>query len=466
MLNILIFTPIYEFTSQWDEATRLLRPYEDRTQTKDLPLATQHLLSRRLASLYTETGDLPTALHFAREALRIAEQDNNPSDQGEAHQSLGRAYRLLDQPVFARQHYQSALNLHQTLGARVLMARSYFGLSAIATGSSKYALARQSLHRAFNLITEADDPLLFGLLCSMQASTLTLEETAPLAERVAWFTRAHSVLARIDHRRFLARVLGNWGDQLIRVGQWQEGERLLQEALTLSQQLQDWRSHANILEALAELAMRQGKYEASQQYLTEALRWIEGRDHFVELQVQLAHARLLWQQGNVSPARHLLTQIVARAGETEAKQWQVAAQLYLAEIALREGQTNTAEEFLSACRLAVEKLRSLGLSGHLRWLEGRLALAQQQFVTAREALEQAHTMFTVSEQRWWLGRTRFALAEVFLKMGHRHTAEETLQQAEADFEAVAAEPADEASAPCACAASSITSRSVSGNSQR
>ncbi|MBL8207514.1 MAG: sigma 54-interacting transcriptional regulator [Blastocatellia bacterium] len=430
----------YEFTSQWDDATRLLRPYEDRMQRKDLPLATQHLLCRRLASLSTETGDLPTALHFAREALRLAEQENNASDQGEAHQALGRAYRLLGQPVFARQHYQSALNLHQTLGARVLMARSYFGLSAVATGSSEYALARQSLQRAFNLITEADDPLLFGLLCSMQAATLTLEETAPLAERVAWFARAHSILARIDHRRFLARVLGNWGDQLIRVGNWQEGERLLQEALTLSQQLQDWRSHANILEALAELAMRQGKYAISQQYVTEALRWIEGRDHFVELQVRLAAARLGWQQGQVAEARQMFAQIVTRARETEAKQWQVAAQLSLADMCLSEGQGASAEELLQECRGAVEKLRSLGLTGHLRWLEGRLACAQQQFVAAREALEQARTMFEVSGQRWWLGRTRLALADVWLALEQHEAVQETLQEAEADFAAVAAQP--------------------------
>ena len=48
----------------------------------------------------------------------------------------------------------------------------------------------QALNRAFNLVSEADDPLLYGLLCSMQASTLLLEETAPLAERVMWFERA------------------------------------------------------------------------------------------------------------------------------------------------------------------------------------------------------------------------------------------------------------------------------------
>jgi hydrogenase-4 transcriptional activator len=430
----------YEFTSQWEEVAQLLRRYEDRAQMAELPLSLQALLCRRLASLHTEQGEWPVALHFARQALHLAELDDHPSDQGEAHQALGKAYRLLGQPAFARQHFQAALNLHQALGARVLMARSYFGLSAVATGSSEYALARQVLHRAFNLVSKADDPLLYGLLCSMQASTLMLEETAPLAERVLWFERARAAFEQVGHRRFLARVLGNWGDQLLRVGNWQEGERLLQQALALSQELQDRRALANALESLAELHVRQGKYEISQSYLAEALSWVEGRDHFVELQVRLSMARLHWQQGHATPARAAFAAVVARAGETEAKQWQVAAQLYLAEMALSEGQETTAADLLTTCQPDVEKLRSLGLMGHLRFVEGRLAFVQQQFVPAREALDQARTIFAISGQRWWLGRTQFALAEVLTQAGQHAAAHEVVQQAEREFQAVAAQP--------------------------
>jgi tetratricopeptide (TPR) repeat protein len=196
----------YEYHSQWSEVARLLHPYEDRTRTAMLPVAVNHLLCLRLASLHTEQGELPRALHCARQSLELAKLAEDRSAQGEAHQMLGKAYRLLGQLVFARQHYQAALNLHQAVGARVLMAWSYLGLSVVATGSSEYALARQSLQRAFNLVTAADDPLLYGLLCSVQASTLMLEETAPLAERIHWFAEAKTAFANIGHRRFLART--------------------------------------------------------------------------------------------------------------------------------------------------------------------------------------------------------------------------------------------------------------------
>lgn len=114
----------YEFQSRWDEAAQLLRPYEARSHAAELPASVHQLLCLRLASLHTEQGELPHAIHFARQALQLAKFTDDPRVQGEAHQALGKIYRLLGQPVFARQHYQAALNLHQDLGARVLLAWS------------------------------------------------------------------------------------------------------------------------------------------------------------------------------------------------------------------------------------------------------------------------------------------------------------------------------------------------------
>ncbi len=430
----------YEFQSRWDEAAQLLHPYEERARTAALPATVHQLLCLRLASLRTEQGDLPATIYFARQALQLAKLAEDGSAQGEAHQMLGKAYRLLGQPAFARQHYQAALNLHQALGTRVLMAKSYFGLSVVAAGSGEYALARQSLQRAFNLITAADDPLLYGLLCSLQASTLSLEEVASLDERLPWLARAKAAFETIGHRRFLARTLGNWGDQLLRVGQWQEAQALLQQSLALGQELQDRRSLANVLESLAELHTLQGHDEISRSYLAEALAWVEGHDHFVELQVRLALARWQWQQGQHAAARVAFEQVSALASETEAKQWQMTAQLFLAEMSLQERQDTTVEEILRSCQPALEQLNNLGLVGHLRFVEGGLALARQELSVAREALEQACTVFGVSGRCWWLGRSNFRLAEVLAQADQLPAAHEAMHRAAQEFQRLAAQP--------------------------
>jgi tetratricopeptide (TPR) repeat protein len=280
----------YEFQSRWDEVAQLLRPYEDRTRSAALPVAVHQRICLRLSSLYTERGDLHRSINFARQALQLAKFADDPRIQGEGHQALGKVYRLLGQPVFTRQQYQAALNLHQALGARVLMAWSYYGLAIVAAGNGEYALAQQSLDRAFNLVSEADDPLLYGLLCSVQATTLALEEIAPLPERIEWFARAQAAFERIGHRRFVARTLGNIGHQLLWDGQCQKAQTTLRQALTLGQELQDRRSVASVLETLADLHTMQGQFELSQSYLAEALALVEEHDRFVELQVRLTLA--------------------------------------------------------------------------------------------------------------------------------------------------------------------------------
>ena len=94
----------YEFQSHWVQAAQLLRPYEERARTADLPAPVHQLLCLRLASLRTEQGDLPATIYFARQALQLAKLADDASTQGEAHQALGKAYRLLGQPAYARQH--------------------------------------------------------------------------------------------------------------------------------------------------------------------------------------------------------------------------------------------------------------------------------------------------------------------------------------------------------------------------
>jgi hydrogenase-4 transcriptional activator len=430
----------HELKSEWSDVMRLLRPYEHRARTASLPPSVQQVVCLRLAAWHTEQGEWPKAIHWARQALHLAKLADDPRTQGEAHQSLGKAYRLLGQPAIARQHYQAALNLHQRLGARVLMAWSYLGLGIVATSSSEYALARQSLQRGFNLVGEADDPLLFGLLCGVHASTLILEEVAPLDERVQWMQRTETIFARIGHQRLRARTLGNWGDQLLRVGRWQEGQKLLEQALALGQEVQDRRSMANALESLAELHLMQGNDELAQSILAEALSWVEGHDRFIELQIYFAIARLYGQQGHAAQARAAIAEVVELAAESEARQWQIAAQLYGAEMALEEHEPEVAAELLRACQTPLEQLRNLTLTGQARFVEGRLALAQQDFAAAGESLGQARTMFAASGRCWWFGRANFALAEALAAAGQWPAAHDAMRQATREFQALKASP--------------------------
>ncbi len=360
--------------------------------------------------------------------------------QGAAHHALGKIYRLLGQLALAQDQYDAALHLHRQLGDGVRLAASCFGLSVIAGEKSDYASAQHYLNRAFPLLTEDDDPLLYGHLCSTKASVLMLEETSPVAERLPWFERAYAAYEKIGQQKFLARPLNNWGNQLLLIGEWQRAQALFERALAFGRTVQDRQTIASVLESLGEIHALQGQYELSHGYLAEALAQVEGYDRFVEGQVLLATARLLQWQGEAASATAILAQVIALATHTEAHAQIVMARLQRAEIACEQMDLPLVERRLTELRPAVERLKSLGLLGQLRFVEGRLAWHTQRLSQARTRLEQAHTHFIVSERQFWLGRTNFALAQVYEQQGEEKLVSNAAQQARHHFQSLAAHP--------------------------
>jgi tetratricopeptide (TPR) repeat protein len=418
---------------RWHDADVVLRPYGKDTVRVALPTSTQQRLCLRLTSLRTEQGKFEEAINFARQSLHLAQMQAARCEEGAARQALGKIYRLLGQPAIAEEHYEIALQLHRALGDGVRLAGSCFGLSVIAGEKSDYTTAQQHLERAFPLLTEADDALLYGHLCSTQASLLVLAENTRVAERLPWFERAYAAYQKTGQAKFLARTLNNWGHQLWLIGQWQEAQERLERALAYGRAIEDRPTVASALETLGEMHGLQGQYEISHGYLATALAQIEGYDRFVEGQVLLAMARLLQWQGNPNLARATLEQVIQLATQTEARAQRLNARLQWVELACEAGEWVLVESLLAEVRAAEEQFKNLELMGRLRWLEGRLAGQQQKLGQARAHLEQAHSHFAVTERSFWLGRTQWTLAQVYERQGEAQRADQAARQARQYF---------------------------------
>jgi DNA-binding NtrC family response regulator/tetratricopeptide (TPR) repeat protein len=424
--------------NRWQDADATLRPFVEGAARASLPTSLQQRLCLRLASLRTEQGTFAEAVNFARQALHLAQMQEDRQEEGAACHALGKIYRLLGQPAIAQEHYERALWLHRALGDGVRLAGSCFGLSVIAGERGDYTTAQQYLDRAFPWLTEAGDPLLYGHLCSTQASLLVLAENSHLAARLPWFARAYAAYEKIGQPKFVARTLNNWGNQLWLIGQWQEAQTLLERALTFGRAVADRPTVASALETLGEMHALQGNYSVSHGYLAEALAQVAGYDRFVEGQVLLALARLLQWQGNRDLARTKLEQVLQLATQTEAHAQGVSARLQRAELACESGEWALVEPLLTELRSEVERGKSLELIGRLRLLEGQMAGQQQNLASARARLEQAHSHFAVTERPFWLGRTQFALAQVYAQLGESGRALQAAQQARQHFQALAA----------------------------
>ena len=424
--------------NRWHDAEAVLRPFADSTARLSLPTATQQCLCLHLASLRTEQGRFDEAINLARQAWHLAQMQQDRHAEGAARHALGKIYRLLGQPAIAEEHYESALQLHRALGDGVRLAGSCFGLSVLAAGKSDYTTAQQHLDRAFPLLSEADDPLLYGHLCSTQASLLVLAENSRVAERLPWFARAYAAYEKTGQAKFLARTLNNWGHQLWLIGQWQEAQTLLERALTFGRAIEDHSTVASALESLGEMQALQGHYSSSHGYLAEALAQATGYDRFVEGQVLLAMARLLQWEGNADQARVTLEQVIELATQTEAHAQRLSARLQRVELACEAGEWSLVESWLTELHAEEEQWQSLELIGRWRWLEGRLAGQRQNLAQARARLEQAASHFAVTARPFWLGRIQFALAQVYEQQGEPQRAEQAARQAQRHFQMLAA----------------------------
>ncbi len=430
----------HHLQSRWAEADALLQPYEALDARAALPTSLQQRLCLRLAALHTEQGNFTVAKQFAHTAFVLAETQDDVQGQGAAQQALGKVYRLLGETAFAAEHFEAALQLHRQAGDRALIARSYFDLSVVSASRSDYPLARHYLTQALQLLSEADDALLYGHLCGGLGATISLEEAGGLAERVQWFQQAQATFENLGQKKYLARTLNNWGFELLKVGQWQEAQQLFEQAIMLGKETNDRPTIASVLESLGEIHALQGNYERGHAYLAEALTYVAGYDQFVETQVHLALARLLQWQGEWQQAQVRLAQVQKLAAHTGAQLHLTAAQLQLADIACEQGEWDTVAQLLRALPEAVSKFKNLWLTGCLRFVQGRLAQQQKRFAEAQAHWQQAGTIFDLCGRRFWLGRTHWLLAQMHEQLGQPSAADRAARQAHKEFQALAATP--------------------------
>ncbi len=193
-----------------------------------------------------------------------------------------------------------------------------------------------------------------------------------------------------------------------------------------------------LLTPLMQPSLTSAQQALAQALLAEALAQVAGYDRFVEGQVLLAMARLLQWEGNADSARTILEQVIQLATQTEAHEQRLSARLQLVELACEQGEWPLVESLLAEVRAAEEQLKSLELIGRLRWLEGLFAGQQQNLAQARARLEQAHSHFAVTERPFWLGRTQWALAQVYEQQGETQRAEQAAREALRHFQTLAA----------------------------
>jgi serine/threonine protein kinase/Tfp pilus assembly protein PilF len=331
-----------------------------------------------LASFYEDRGQHDQALKTYKESLEIQREAGDETYQALCLNNIGNCYFSKGDYEDALTYYQQALQLREKLRvpneiAETVynLAQTNFKLGQYDQALSQYLRALDLQRRAGDKRTAAIDSYGLGMLYGHQGrygAALNSEQEAlktfrELQDRSVW----------------MAEILSGYGAALAEAGRWEEGQKILDEALSLARELKSQPLVAQTLNFQGDSAFYRGDFKSAQTLYGQAL------------------------------------QVASRTKDRDKVQ---ASKIGLAKVALREGRSR---EAISSLRALAQEADSLGLK-YLS-VECSVDLAEalvnaKDYSRARQALEPALGKAEKLGLRTLLARDHYLLATALRATGN------------------------------------------------
>ena len=176
-----------------------------------------------------------------------------------------------------------------------------------------------------------------------QDLSLAYQETAAMGNAVSYAQKALALYEMQGNREAQGFVQNNLGLLLVKLDQLQDGERHLQNALKIFEELGLQRRKSNLLLSLAELEMTREAYAKAEDYASEALALAEASEEV--LTAALAH-QTLGQLAAIRRDDQVADQEFAAAlhvlGQSNARERMLDCHLKYADILEKRGEWQTA----------------------------------------------------------------------------------------------------------------------------
>lgn len=210
-------------------------------------------------------GDYEAVQRFGTQALRKAQNLEQPLRQQAAHYLLARAALQQGELHLAETHIKQAYELGRQLGDRWFLAYSHTELGNLACMQGRYEQARNHFQESYYIRKEFEDPE------GMAAALSHLGKVALLQEEVA------------------------------------QAQQLYEQALSISREISNYGGQATALSGLGSVALAQEDYAAAQRSLNQALH-IARQHRFISLLLDIFvdAGRLLVQSGQKERGLQLL----------------------------------------------------------------------------------------------------------------------------------------------------------------
>jgi len=375
------------------------------------------LLARALsleANALTAQGENAEAIAAAEEAKNIYAADGDQFGVSIALARIGSAQWSQGEIEASEKTFQQALVVNRKIGNQGAAGFDLDYIGSARANRGDLAGAKKVYGEALAAHREVENR-------DRQAYTLTelawvLHAEGDPAGALGMDEQALSIFRAIADEEGVTRSLDEEGNVLMTLGELDKARQACQEALDLARTGGNKVAMGRALHNLGNIAMLNGALDDAQKILSEALSTDRDATAEVALNDEVELAELNEELGQREEAKRKIEQALAYLAKHQDPMDDINVQSFLAEIYVKEGNT---EQAFRAAEAAQTALRQVSAHWESRFIvgitEGRVEAAMGQFSAARQSLQ---TVLTETSKRNYVHyqlEARLAMCEVEAK---------------------------------------------------
>jgi len=305
----------YEDRGQHDQALKMYK--ESLEIQRDAGDETnQALCLNNIGNCHFSKGDYEDALTYYQQALQLREKLKVPNEIAETVHNLAETNVKLGQYDQALSQYLRALDLHRSAGDKRTAAIDSYGLGTLYGHQGRYGAALNSEQEALKTFRE-------------------LQDRSPT----------------------MADILGSYGGALAEAGRCEEGQKTLDEALSLARELKSQPRVAQTLNFQGDSAFYRGDFKSAQTLYGQALQaasHTKDRDQVQASKIGLA--KVAMREGRSREAISSLKALAQEADSLGLKYLSVECSVDLGEALVNNKDHSRARQELEPALGKAEKL--------------------------------------------------------------------------------------------------------------
>lgn len=327
------------------------------TQSCSGDLSQQALAQRLLGSAYINQGDFAAGAQATERAVALFRQTGELHEEGGALRNLGLAYTESGEIERGLAATQLALAILQRTGDDQQLALVRNDIAFIHAARGEFALAVQAYRQSLEALRAKPVPMAEAV--AWVNLGLSYGQLGESEQALAAYDQAAAAAARAHCWSCLAEVAVDRADDLVDAHQIAAARASYERALTLAQEHQLERQHAEALRGLGRCAMEAKQWTEARSLLTAARDELHRtRGRLNESVVDTLLADLEARVGQPDAARRGYEQALSLARAASNQAWQAAAEASLARLAEEGGDLPGARRRIEQAVALIESERN------------------------------------------------------------------------------------------------------------